>query len=277
MKFFNMKKSTSLAAAISMAWLAQSALAQDMFIPVPEDMSIVALGVGMLPDYEGSDDYTAGVAPAAFYKFKGSERWAMLLGPELSVNVIDHSTWQFGPLINYRFGRDGIDDKVVKHMKDIDDTLEAGAFLRWRHVDSSNQRNREGARIFAQADVGDTYDGWIAGASATIFRQVSQAVDLMGGVGFTYASDDYNNTYFGVNAKNVGTSGLPFFDADGGAKDVRLTFGAIVHFGLDWHLGAGVQYRSLLGDAADSPVVDKRGDSNQWIGGLALAYAWDAK
>jgi outer membrane scaffolding protein for murein synthesis (MipA/OmpV family) len=162
-------------------------------------------------------------------------------------------------------------------MKEIDGATEVGAFVRWRHVDPNNKRNRESVRVYVQKDVGDTHDDWVGGVNATLFRQVSQAVDLMAGVGATFAGDDYFNTYFGVNAANVGTSGLPLFEADGGAKDVRATLGAIVHFSLDWHLGMGVQYRKLLGDASDSPIVADRGDDNQWIGGLALIYAWGNK
>ncbi len=271
----SMNKVTALAAAISCACLAQTALAQDSFIPIPEDMNVVALGVGSVPDYEGSDDYTVGVAPALFYQFENSERWVQVLGPELTVNVLDDPTWGFGPLLNYRFGRDNdVDDSAVKNLRKIDDTVEAGAFLRWRNVDPNNARNRESARIYAQADAGSTYDGWLGGVNATLFRQVSTAVDVMAGAGATFADDNYFDTYFSVDAADAASSGLPAFTAGGGSKDVRLTLGAIVHFGLDWHLGAGVQYRSLLGDAADSPLVDTRGDSNQWIGGVALAYAW---
>jgi outer membrane protein len=270
-------KTTLLAAAISLGWLGQ-AQASDSFVPVPEDMNIIGLSVGMVPDYEGSDDYTAGIAPAAFYKFEGSERWIQLLGPEVTLNLLNSPTWSFGPLVNYRFGRDDdVDSDFVSKMEEIDDTVEAGAFLRWRHIDPNNQRNRESVRVYAQADMGDEHEGWLAGVNATMFRQVSKAVDLMGGVGYTYASDDYMDTYFGVNADNVGTSGISFYEADGGSKDVRLTVGAIVHFSTAWHMGAGVQYRKLMGDASDSPITDKYGDDNQWIGGAALVYSWGKK
>jgi hypothetical protein len=60
--------------------LVQSVQAQDSFIPVPEDINVIALGVGMAPDYEGSDDYQAAIGPTFFLHFKGSERWIQLLG-----------------------------------------------------------------------------------------------------------------------------------------------------------------------------------------------------
>ena len=33
-------------------------------------------------------------------------------------------------------------------------------------------------------------------------------------------------------------------------------------------------YKRMLGDAEDSPVVDVRGDANQFFVALALLYSW---
>ncbi len=41
--------------------------------------------------------------------------------------------------------------------------------------------------------------------------------------------------------------------------------------------GAGVRWERLIGDAEDSPAVDDRGDDNQFIGGVGLAFAWSGK
>lgn len=58
-------------------------------IDLPEIRNYASLGVGVVPDYMGSDDYTAGIAPAGLMKFGTSERYARLLATELSVNVLD--------------------------------------------------------------------------------------------------------------------------------------------------------------------------------------------
>jgi len=49
---------------------------------------------------------------------------------------------------------------------------------------------------------------------------------------------------------------------------------AIFSFSENWHLSGGVVYTRLLGDAADSPVVDDRGSKDQIFAGLGIAYAW---
>ncbi len=119
-----------IAAAIS-AGLNQPARAQQaggIVIDLPEVRNYVSLGAGVIPDYKGSDDYTVGVAPAGLMKFGKSDRYARLLVTELSVNVLDSRNWSLGPVLNYRFARDDVDDSAVKLMRDIDGTFEAGLF-----------------------------------------------------------------------------------------------------------------------------------------------------
>jgi outer membrane scaffolding protein for murein synthesis (MipA/OmpV family) len=54
-------------------------------------------------------------------------------------------------------------------------------------------------------------------------------MDLHLGGGFIYADDGYTDHYFGVNASNVGTSGLPFFEADGGMQEYYLSLGSAIY------------------------------------------------
>ncbi len=48
----------------------------------------------------------------------------------------------------------------------------------------------------------------------------------------------------------------------------------VFHFNRNWHLGAGVMYKRLLNDAADSPVVDDRGSADQLLAVVAGIYSW---
>jgi hypothetical protein len=47
-----------------------------------------------------------------------------------------------------------------------------------------------------------------------------------------------------------------------------------VHLGPRWHVGAGALYTRLLGDTADSPIVEERGNADQWIYGAGVLYGW---
>ena len=80
-----------------------SAFAQGVGL-VPVDIEvpkIAGVGVGFLPDYEGSDDYTFGIAPFFRYTFQKQERYIQLLANELSVNLLIIGTldWdRFSPI-----------------------------------------------------------------------------------------------------------------------------------------------------------------------------------
>lgn len=252
----------------------QTAQAQG-FIEIETVPAIIAVGLGSAPDYRGSDDNAFGIFPYFRYQFLGQERYVQLLANELSLNLLNSSKFRFGPVLNYHFGRDDdIEDDVVKRMREIDDTVEAGVFgdMVWR--DPANPRNRFIVGASVLQDIGDESDGWRARLSARWWRQVSRAFDLQLGAGLIYADDDYNDTYFGVNADNVGTSGLPLFTADSGVNEYYLTVGGMMYLSKTWVAGAGLRASKLAGDAKDSPIVEDRGDDTQLIFGVALGYMW---
>ena len=257
---------------------AVNAAGSGSFFDTEEGINIVGLGVGQVPDYQGSEDYTTGIAPFGRYYFSGN-RYIHLLGPQLSLNVLDDEVWQFGPMLMYRFGRDSdVDDDVVRQMREIDDAVEAGVFVAANYrLNSADPRERIILSADLLADMSDTHDGWISTFGVKYWRPITRTMVMHIGGGFSYASDDYEQTYFGVTGSNIALfpslSGNPY-NADGGIHDIRATAGLLMHLSPNWHLGAGVRYQGLLGDAEDSPVVAERGDSNQWIFGLGIGYVW---
>lgn len=237
--------------------------------------TVFGLAVGALPDYRGSDDYTFGFAPMFRYTFNGQERYIQLLANELTINVLDDKMFRFGPLANYHFGRtDDVDDEMVSKMKELDDTIELGAFgdIVWQLSKDKRHRFIVGAKVYQ--DVGNESDGFRANVNARYWLPVAKPVDLNIGIGANYQDDDYSNYYFGVNPDNVGTSGLPFFAADGGVNEYYMVLGGLFYLNKNWLVSAGVRGSVISGDPADSPIVDQRGDSTQWIGGIGVGYAF---
>lgn len=237
--------------------------------------TVFGVAVGVLPDYRGSDDYTVGFAPMFRYTFNGQERYIQLLANELTINVLDDKMFRFGPLANYQFGRtDDVDDPVVSKMSEIDDTVELGAFgdIIWSLSKDRRHRLIVGAKLYQ--DVGNESDGFRANVGARYWLPVAKPFDFNMSVGATYQDNDYANYYFGVNPKNVGTSGLPFFVADGGVNEYYMVLGGILYLDKNWLVSAGVRGAVITGDPADSPIVDQRGDSTQWVGGIGVGYAF---
>jgi len=255
-------------------FIGQAAQAQNSPIVIEDVPNIVGIGVAMLPDYEGSDDYKGGGAPFFRLTYPKSNYYATLLATELYVNILDHPWLRLGPCANYRFGRKDVDDKVVDKMKDIDGAFEVGGWLGVEFIDSQNPRQRFLANVEILSDVSNEYNGYNATVSARYWYPVAQMVDVTLGVGAAYGDENYMETYFGVNEEDSARSGLPVFRADSGWKDVRVIPGVVVHLSRDWHVGAGLRYAKLLEDAKNSPVVKDRGSSDQFIYGLAVAYSW---
>jgi len=243
---------------------------------LPEQINLVGLGVGQAPDYSGSDDYETAVAPMGRYYFSGN-KYIQLLGPQLTLNLLDNDVWQFGPELLYRFGRDNdVDDVVVSQMRKIDGTLMAGAYVAATLEDPVNPLKRWVFSADLVADTGDTNSGLFGTAFAKYWFPVGKTLlNLSGGI--TYGSDDYNNTYYGVYGSDIALypslGGFPY-RVDGGINSVVVLAGGVMPLSKTWSLAAGVRYERLLGDIADSPVVDQRGDANQWIYGIALGYTW---
>lgn len=251
---------------------AKAAGSLELELEVP---TVIGLAMGAMPDYRGSDDYTLGVAPIFRYTFHGQERFVQLLANELTVNLLNDKMFRFGPLVNYHFGRtDDVDDEQVSRMTEIDDTVEAGAFVDIVWADAKEKRERFilGAKLFQ--DVGDESDGLRANISARYWHPVSKPLDLGITAGAFYQDDDYAEHYFGVNAENVGSSALPFFTANGGVNEYYVVVGGIFYLDQHWLMTAGVRGSVIAGDPADSPLVDQQGDSTQWMGGMGVGYAF---
>ena len=246
---------------------------QSGIVAVPPDLpNLIGIGFGIAPDYEGSDELTFGVLPAGQLTF--GNRNVRLIGTTLSANLVDHKFLRLGPVLNYRFGREDVDDEVVNRMNDVDGSVEFGAFAGIELLNDANPRYRFSTSVEFLHDVSGGHEGWLTQISVRYWRPLSKSLDFGIGVGYTYASEDYMSTYFDVDARDASASGLARFDAEAGTKDLTVTPKFVFHFSKQWHLGLGFRYKLLIGDAADSPVVDVQGSKNQFLAGLGLIYSW---
>ena len=82
------------------------------------------------------------------------------------------------------------------------------------------------------------------------------------------------SSYFGVSGEDAAQSGLDQFDADEGLKDVAVSVSYTYAFGERWSVTGIGRYARLLNDAEDSPIVDDRGDANQFVAGLLANFTF---
>lgn len=225
------------------------------------------------PKYEGSDEHEVIGVPlirpqfnrdpdSRFSTFRKRVRFKGL--DDIRFNVLNGPSLEFGPVLGYRSGRDQDDAARLLGLGDIDGGLVIGGFAAYHFgpftFDISVAAQSTGEHSGAQTKLG-----------IETKRKVSDRAKVTMRVGTTIASEDYMQTFFGVTAAQSATSvaGLPIFTADAGVKDVHVAFGADIYLSESWLLRLGARYARLLGDAADSPVIETE---DQFTATVGLGY-----
>lgn len=158
--------------------------------------------------------------------------------------------------------RDQADAPRLQGLGDIDPTMRAGLFVQYRH-----DWLRASASVMR--DVGGNKQGTVASATAeAVFRPIP-ALELSAGPSVTFGNRQYAQTAFGVDALQASRSGLPRYAPEGGATQAALQFGAGYALSNSWVLGVKLSAGRLRGDAAASPVVEKKAQNS---GAVFAAY-----
>jgi outer membrane scaffolding protein for murein synthesis (MipA/OmpV family) len=230
----------------------------------------VGLGLGAFygPDYEGSDDLT--VTPLPFilvqYRdlafFRGDEFGANLLHAGLGGGEITA-----GPLASFVFPRDEDDNDALEGLGDVDFSFEVGGFVTYALAPW------EGTLSVLQ-DVAGGHGGLIATLEGGRDIELTPTVGLSLGLSTSFADGTYMNSYFTIDGDQAAASGLDAFDASSGFKDVSASLKLAIQLTDHWSLTNLLLASRLLGDAADSPIVDDEGSPNQFQVGTLLTYVF---
>ena len=233
----------------------------------------LAAGVGTRPDYEGGEDYEAvpigGIRAtwndSVFLDFSGTHGSGG--APRLRANVVADQFLQFGPLLQYRRPRGDVEEGRVDALPNVDGALELGGFFGFEEQGWQGQ-------IAAAQDVTDGHGGCVVELSAGYSADVLEGLRLGILLASTYATDGYMGSYFTVDAADAPAAGLDAYDADDGIKDVGGTLSLIwrIPGSEHWGIGGVFSYFRMVGDAADSPVVDDAGSPDQVFGGVFVSF-----
>lgn len=275
--------SSSLAAATAAILLASSCAHAQELIPVqlPDQANLVGLGVFSVPDFYGSQDNKARAAPIVRYSWDGTS-YVQLLGNELLANFSPIPEFRVGPLLRIRARRDDdVDDDVVKFMRPIPSATELGVFAAYHMpLDPAQPLHKV---VFSADIVGNTnnvYNGASGNLRVNYFHPFDESMigrPMMGTIGFGlfFASESFNRRYFGVTGSDVALFpqlGGQEYRPSPSVTSIKIPFTLTTSLSNEWLLTVGGRYEALLDDAKDSPVVDNRGDSNQWVFGIAASY-----
>jgi outer membrane scaffolding protein for murein synthesis (MipA/OmpV family) len=213
---------------------------------------------GVSPDYEGSDSYGAGYGPNFSITWRDT---IFYKGNMLGANLIKNKHLTAGPILSWTSGRNDDSDDKLEGLGDVDSSTEAGGFIVYRNKPSR-------FKLEARQDMGSGHEGALvelSGGTNLPFKKPYVFV----GFGTTWASNDYMESFFGVNSKQSENSGLRRYRADAGIKDISIGLTSGHRITKRWRIGGKIGYKRLTGDAANSPIVD---DKNQFIAGISFSY-----
>lgn len=207
----------------------------------------VVLGGGAMiaPKYEGSDEFD--IQPIPFVTATFGE--LVKVDPRgVSVSLYDAGNFSFSGQIGYETGRSEDDSDHLRGLGDVD----AGGV-----VGGTVTYGMGPAEFYASLS---RTIGGSEGLQAKFGVDLSHDIDrfrFSAGVSATWADENYMEAYFGVTAAQSAASGLAQYDIGAGFKrvdlDLAVTYMASEHWLVRGQVGVGY----LLGDAADSPIVQE--------------------
>jgi outer membrane protein len=232
----------------------------------------VMVGVGgeYKPDFEGAS--RSMFSPVPIFSIRRAGSAEQFRGPRdsASIALVDFGDLRAGPVGKLVSSRKASDYSELNGLGDVKTAFELGGFVEYYPVDWFRARVelREGV-------VG--HNGTVADFSADFIVPVIQRLTISAGPRFTWESTQATAPYFGIDAVQAMASGLPLFNAKGGAHSYGT--GAQVSYRINpqWEVHSYVEYERLLGDAAASPLVTLRGSPNQTTFGIGASYSFDVK
>lgn len=231
-------------ALISSSMLAAPAMAQS-FLDVDQVTLDAGLGMSYSPEYMGSGDNDA-------------SPWFILKNITLGTPEGEKQGFSITPSLRYMGERDSGDYDRLTALDNIDAAGEVG--LRLNYVTgpfSSYGTIRKGF---------GGHEG-VAGEIGTRYRyQPNDKLTLWTGAELQLGDDKFTGTYFGITDSEALTSNFAAYDPEGGAYAANLSVEARYMLTPKTSVMGKVTYGRLLGDAADSPIVEDKNQPSISIG-----------
>lgn len=213
--------------------------------------SVVRVGLGVLngPSYLGSDERKTRAVPLI------DARWRN--GWFAGVRGVGYRFDTGAPLsggvrLTADLGRDEDDDESLRGMGDLKARPELGLFVNYR--------------LTPNIDIGSSFrygsgndrEGLLGDISLRGAFPITPSNRLVGGLTMTVANTKAMQSAFGVDAVQSLNSGYAPYGPGSGLRDVSLQLGNMTRLQPNTMLFIGVNARTLMGDARDSPLTTRR-------------------
>lgn len=222
------------------------------------------------PDFEGAKASMLSAAPIFSIHRAGSADPFRSPLDSASIALIDFGDLRAGPAAKFVPARLQDGHPELFGLGDVNAALELGGFIEYFPVDWFRLRNE------TRAGLGG-HRGVVSDFSADFIVPMTSGITISGGPRFAWESTDAISPYFSINAAQAMATGLPIFNAMGGAHSAGAGMQVKYQISPQWEVHSFVEYERLLGDAANSPLVAVRGSVNQTTVGIGASYSFDVK
>lgn len=210
----------------------------------PDIVMTVRAGVQVSPAYLGSSESEVGPdfsARVDYLRFPGGFEY----GSSRSVGF--RQGWGLQGSVRYLGERSSKDYDQIKGLDDVPWSLELGLGVGYE------QRNWRAFTDVRYGFVG--HNTWVADIGADAIAYPIEGLTLTAGPRFSFGTDKFAQTYFGVSPSESAASGLSSYDASGGLLGAGIEIGARYLFNERWGVEGAVGYDRLVNSAADSPIT----------------------
>jgi len=233
---------------------------QGMAGPAPAWSVTLGAGLASAPRYPGANDQRVRAVPLVSIVYD-RRFFAGPLG--IGVAAVRWNGFSAGPVLGFERGRYESDDPRVAGLGDISASATAGAFAAYA-------RGPVEISATARQAISHTGNG-LSGLVQVNFRHAFPLARtyVTAGPDLEFGNADFERTWFGITPAQSALSDLPVYAPRGGINTIGLhaglTYRASRH--ILWRVFAAV--RDLAGDAAQSPIVERR---TQFLLGAGVAY-----
>ena len=217
----------------------------------------LGLGVAGLPRYQGSDEYEAEPVPLIDARYG---RFFARSGEGIGIAAIDTDGFTAGVSANWMRGYQ--DDDVPRGIDEVDSALGARLFVSTRLWGAV-------ATLATTRAITEVERGLLVNAVLAYPIHATERLMVTPSLGATWANEKYMIGYFGIDATESAASGLAPYQPEGGFKDASLRISASYRMTEKVSAWGAVGVTRLLGEAADSPLVE---DDTHAIGLLGFVY-----
>ena len=207
---------------------------------------VIGGGGSREPEYEGSGDYEFSPVPYISATFG---EWLTIDPTGATAKLYETGPIQLSGIVGYESGRSEDDSDRLDGLGDVDFGVTVGGKLSAEFGPAefyvSVEKTIEGS------------EGLIGVAGIELTHAVTPSLLLGLGASATFADDNHMKAYFGVDAGQSERSGYAEYDAGAGIKRLDFSASATLGFRENWFVRSEAGVGVLVGDAADSPIVEE--------------------